>query len=245
MKNDIKVIKEWVQNNFNFNNPDIIFNLDKCRTQRYHISLKGISGIYIITHIESKKRYIGSTKNFMHRISQHLQHLEKGDHHSIELQNAINKYGFNTFNIRIYPINKDRDFLYDIEEVLIKVLNTFKNGYNMSEDSRTPELSEKQRLTHAQFMSKKWKGVPKTEEQKRKIGITKSIQNSGEGNPNSKLNKEKVIFIRTHVFEYTIKEFQDMFDISKNTISGIIHLRRWNYPDCIPDNYIPPKTMRK
>jgi hypothetical protein len=39
-------------------------------------------------------------------------------------------------------------------------------------------------------MSNKWKGVPKTEEQKRKIGITKSIQNSGQNNPMSKLTME-------------------------------------------------------
>lgn len=242
MENDIK---EWIKNNFNFRNPDIIFNLEKCRTQRYHIQLKGVSGIYIITHIESKKRYIGSTKDFMKRISEHLIHLEKGDHHSIKLQNAVNKYGFSEFNIRIYPINKDRNFLYDVEEILIKVLNTFKEGYNMSEKSRTPELSEEQRLKHSKFMSNKWKGVPKTEEQKRKIGITKSIQNSGEGNPNSKLDKQKVLFIREHVLEYTGKEFQEMFNIAKGTLGSIVHLRSWNYPECIPENYIPPKSLRK
>ena len=38
-----------------------------------------------------------------------------------------------------------------------------------------------------------------SEEHKRKVGIAKSIQNSGEGNPKSKLTKDDVLFIRNNV----------------------------------------------
>lgn len=101
-----------------------------------------MSGIYIITNLENKKQYIGSTKNLQYRITEHLYKLETDKHHSKHLQNAVNKYGFSNFNIRIFVINKDRDFLYDIEEMLISTFDTYKNRYNMSLDTRTPRLSE-------------------------------------------------------------------------------------------------------
>lgn len=58
MTNEYETIKEWVGNNFMFNLPDAIYNLDACLRSRLHITFKGISGIYIITD----KVYIGSTK---------------------------------------------------------------------------------------------------------------------------------------------------------------------------------------
>jgi hypothetical protein len=44
--------------------------------------------------------------------------------------------------------------------------------------------------------------------------------------------------------EYTGKEFRDMFGISKSTLGGIVHLRTWKYKECIPDNYIPPHSLK-
>lgn len=84
----------------------------------------------------------------------------------------------------------------------------------------------------------------KTEEHKRKVGIAKSIQNSGEGNPQSKLTKDNVLFIRNNISQYTCNEFCAMFKVKKNAIRNIVHLRSWNYEDCIPDNYVPPKRMK-
>lgn len=109
MTNEYETIKEWVGNNFMFNLPDAIYNLDACLRSRLHITFKGISGIYIITD----KVYIGSTKNIMKRISEHLHMLEQGTHHSTKLQNSTNKYLYKNFEVRIYPCNVDRDFLYD------------------------------------------------------------------------------------------------------------------------------------
>lgn len=54
MTNEYETIKEWVGNNFMFNLPDAIYNLDACLRSRLHITFKGISGIYII-HLRSWK----------------------------------------------------------------------------------------------------------------------------------------------------------------------------------------------
>lgn len=51
MTNEYETIKEWVGNNFMFNLPDAIYNLDACLRSRLHITFKGISGIYIIRNI--------------------------------------------------------------------------------------------------------------------------------------------------------------------------------------------------
>lgn len=178
MTNEYETIKEWVGNNFMFNLPDAIYNLDACLRSRLHITFKGISGIYIITD----KVYIGST----------------------------NKYLYKNFEVRIYPCNVDRDFLYDVEEYLIQEYDSYTNGYNMSE------------------------------EHKRKVGEIKSIQN-----PNKKLSREDVLFIRSNSTKYTCEEFCTMFNMTKTPIRNIIHLRSWKYEDCIPEGYVPPKSMKR
>ena len=103
MTNEYETIKEWVGNNFMFNLPYAIYNLDACLRSRLHVTFKGVSGIYIIRNLITDKVYIGSTKNIMKRISEHLYMLEQGTHHSTKLQNSTNKYLYKNFEVRIYP----------------------------------------------------------------------------------------------------------------------------------------------
>lgn len=53
--------------------------------------------IYAITHVESGRRYIGSTVNVTERWIRHKSHLKHNKHHCNYLQNAWNKYGKDTF----------------------------------------------------------------------------------------------------------------------------------------------------
>lgn len=60
------------------------------------------TGVYIIENKTNGKSYIGSTKkSFKHRIGNHMLNLRKNRHHSIKLQRAFNKYGEESFSIRI------------------------------------------------------------------------------------------------------------------------------------------------
>lgn len=246
MTNECETIKEWVGNNFMFNLPDAIYNLDACLRSRLHITFKGISGIYIIRNLITDKVYIGSTKNIMKRISEHLHMLEQGTHHSTKLQNSTNKYLYKNFEVRIYPCNVDRDFLYDVEEYLIQEYDSYTNGYNMSEDSRCKNYwTEEERREIGDRLRKCNLGKRCSEEHKRKVGEIKSIQNSGEGNPNKKLSREDVLFIRSNSTKYTCEEFCTMFNMTKTPIRNIIHLRSWKYEDCIPEGYVPPKSMKR
>ena len=246
MTYDYELVNEWIDNNFMFNLPDAIYNLDACVRDRLHVTFKEVTGIYVIRNIVDGKLYVGSTKNIMKRISEHLRLLDEDAHHSSKLQNAINKYSFKGFELRIYPINKDREFLYDIEELLIHRYDSYANGYNMSEDSRCKSSwSEEEKLEIGNRMRQCNLGKKCSEEHKRKVGLAKSIQNSGSGNPNSKLTKQDILFMRSNASAYTCEEFHNMFDISKCTVRHIIHLRSWNYPDCIPEGYVLPKSMKK
>lgn len=105
MTNEYETIKEWVGNNFMFNLPDAIYNLDACLRSRLHITFKGISGIYIIRNLITDK------------------------------------------------------------------------GSNST--------------------------------------------------------------------KYTCEEFCTMFNMTKTPIRNIIHLRSWKYEDCIPEGYVPPKSMKR
>lgn len=244
MKNNIVEIEKWVNTNFNINNPTVSFNLQDASVERQFIKVGKVSGIYIFKNIINNKMYIGSTNKMSNRISTHLQMLTYKKHHSVKLQRAINKYSQFNFQLQIYIYyNLDRDFLYDIEEYLITTLDSYKNGYNMVINSRS-HLDKKYSSEVKEKMSQSRKNIKCTEEHKKKIGITKSIQNSGEGNPNTHLTKENVLFIRNHVLDYSCDEFCEMFGIGRSAVRSIIHLRSWLYKECIPDNYIEPKETK-
>lgn len=208
MKNDIKIIEKWIDENFNYDRPIGILNLNEALNNKSFKIFGNINGIYIIRNLINNKKYIGSTSEMSNRINRHLYDLFNKIHHSIKLQNSINEYKFDNFEIRIYSILNipDREFLFDIEEFLIKTYNTVKEGFNMILDSR-------------EYLY-------------------------GENKPNSILNNEAVLFIRNNINKYYIEEFAEMFGVTKNVISGVIHLRSWNYLECIPNNYNPPKSVR-
>lgn len=208
MKNNIKIVETWINNNFNYEHPIGILNLNETFNSKSFKVYGNINGIYIIRNLIDDKKYIGSTSEMSKRINRHLYDLFKNIHHSIKLQDSVNKYKLDNFELRIYPISNidDREFLFDIEEFLIRKYDSVKNGFNMLVDSR-------------EYLY-------------------------GENKPNSILNNESVLFIRNNINKYYIEEFADMFGVTKNVISGVIHLRSWNYPECIPEDYDPPKSVK-
>lgn len=68
-------------------------------------------GIYEIVNKDTGKRYIGSSKQIEKRWEQHLQALEKGEHHSILLQRAWNKYGKECFEFIVKEECKEEELL--------------------------------------------------------------------------------------------------------------------------------------
>lgn len=89
---------------------------------------------YSITNTLNNKKYCGITKDPTVRWQKHRRELKNNCHHSIKLQNAVNKYGLDNFSFQIVE-EKEFDciteaFLY--EEIFIKNNDSYLNGYNMT-----------------------------------------------------------------------------------------------------------------
>lgn len=66
-----------------------------------------LPGVYGIFHTHSGKVYVGSAKNLQGRERAHWLALRKGDHNSILLQRAYNKYGRDCFELRILELTPE------------------------------------------------------------------------------------------------------------------------------------------
>lgn len=96
------------------------------------------SGIYKITNVETGKIYIGSTKCFEKRRSEHFGNLKNNRHHSRYLQNSYNKHGEGAFVFEIIEVCENEVLLERELYYLNKLLKAnennhyfYKLGYNV------------------------------------------------------------------------------------------------------------------
>lgn len=87
-------------------------------------------GIYVITNIESGRKYIGSAVDIKNRWSVHLCHLNSGKHHSKKLQRAWDKYGSELFSFSVLERVNDVNLLIEREQFYIDQLTCIKSSYN-------------------------------------------------------------------------------------------------------------------
>jgi group I intron endonuclease len=85
------------------------------------------TGIYQIKNTTNNKCYIGSALNITKRWREHKHHLIKGNHHSIYLQNAFNKYGVYTFEYSVILYCSKEDLLFYEQ----RAIDTYKPEYNI------------------------------------------------------------------------------------------------------------------
>ena len=93
--------------------------------------------IYSIFNKVSRKHYIGSTwvKNSKGRLKEHFGELGRNTHHSPKLQNSWNKHGKEAFEHFVIEKNEgNKEFRFSRESFWIKVFNSYKNGYNCTEE---------------------------------------------------------------------------------------------------------------
>ena len=96
--------------------------------------------IYCIKNMITSDLYVGSTSNFPKRKSTHIRSLLKGNHHSIKLQRAVNKYGINNFVFLILETD------IKIEELLVTENQYFyklKPKYNIAASALAPMTGRK------------------------------------------------------------------------------------------------------
>lgn len=128
-------------------------------------------GVYEIRHVESGKRYIGSSIHVKKRLKAHRKMLRNGNHHSPHLQNAWNLYGKDAFQFSVLE-ECSKKILLEVEQRWLDETKVYlpENGYNISRDA----IAVMTGRTH-------------TEETKRKISEAKALYY--EDNPGSMLGR--------------------------------------------------------
>lgn len=132
-----------------------------------------MEGIYCIEHIESGRKYYGSSMNVIKRLKQHRTDLVKQKHHNIQLQRAIDKHGISNFKFYLIEETQfnNRPLLLKLEQ---NYLDKNSNGYNMAPANGGDILSmhpdkilirERIKESHKQTLS-----VLSTNERKLKFG---------------------------------------------------------------------------
>ncbi|MBH8608930.1 GIY-YIG nuclease family protein [Thermoactinomyces sp. CICC 10521] len=96
-------------------------------------------GIYAIENIITKECYVGQSKNIVIRYQQHINMLEKGEHHSHKLQNAFNHMGIQSFALKILELC-DEDQLDIKEQEWINRLNSIEAGYNVKSNGMIDQI---------------------------------------------------------------------------------------------------------
>lgn len=110
---------------------------------------KVISGIYTITNKVNNKIYLGESSNVNRRLNNHKVSLLSNRHENEHLQNAVNKYGIDSFTFEILE-ECDEKFLKSQENYWANVLNVHSRdfGYNIlncSPEGRTKVYSKELR----------------------------------------------------------------------------------------------------
>lgn len=147
------------------------------------------TGIYKITNVITGKVYIGSTTNFKNRWSSHICRLKNNTHHSIKLQNSVNKHNIENFKFEVLE-ECAKELLIEREQYWINEFDSFNNGYNSrpNADGRG-EINEITR----QKLSFVHTGKKMSEESKKKMSNSKKGRKLSEETKNklSQINKGK------------------------------------------------------
>ena len=149
----------------------------------YKRSLKKVSGVYRIRNLANNKFYIGSTNDLYKRFIQHKIQLERGEHHSIYLQRAFNKYGTSQFIMEILLLCKQEYLLYYEQQLIYELAPNYNmnkkatsnRGYKWSMESR-------QRASIAQLGNQNALGHRLSEEQKQSMSASRKGKGIGRQN---------------------------------------------------------------
>lgn len=145
-----------------------------------------IGYIYKITNLINNKSYIGQTieKNPFVRINYHFKKYDKQK----LVYNSANKYGIDNFKKEIIFIVFDKKDLNFYEEYFIEYFNTIKpNGFNIMAGGQKHKMTDEIRKKIGNSMKGLLKGIPKSEEHKKNM----SLSRKGFTSPNRLLAAKK------------------------------------------------------
>ena len=173
------------------------------------------TGVYQIRNLHNDKRYIGSSTNLTKRAWTHFNDLKHGQHHSIPLQRAYEKYGHESlsFEVMILCDREDLQYLeqgcldnlgpeYNIATEVGKVPppkkgvpqpwhrgNTYAKG-NTSRLGKPHTREAREKISKAKMGNKSRTGMKHSEETKRRISISITNWHQDRGNDGGKSSRK-------------------------------------------------------
>ena len=168
------------------------------------------TGIYCITNIVNKKKYVGQSVDIERRWHEHIVSLKGGRHHSQHLQSSWDKYGESSFSFSILE-ECPTDMLEQQERYWMELLGTLSelHGYNLREAGPHGRFTEKSRIK----LSKSLMGVF-----------------AGEKNPSSKISESDAIkVIDLLMSSIPIKKIMETTGLPYKTIYHIKKKDTWRY----------------
>lgn len=140
-------------------------------------------GVYMIKNNINDKMYIGSSVDIMSRYKYgHLYRLRSNKHYNPKLQNAFNKYGESYFELHIIELCDVEELMRKEKDYILK-FNSHKIGYNITEETDSPNRGKKLTEEHKRKIGLKHKNKIITKEQREKISATLTGRYGGENNP--------------------------------------------------------------
>lgn len=111
-----------------------------------------MTGIYLITNIETNKQYVGKSKDIERRWKQHMNNLNCNEHHNKELQEDWIKYGQDKFTFKILESCSEK-LLSNREKHWIDIFNAREYGYNYDSRNNTKSTyNNKNSINHKKFI---------------------------------------------------------------------------------------------
>jgi group I intron endonuclease len=188
------------------------------------------AGIYKLTCIDTGKIYVGKTVNFRDRFSYHKNCGNKS-YGKCHFQNAIRKYGWDSFSVEILEIftdftkSKDNTYLLERESYYIELLNSTDptKGYNICKHSNdrtgVPHTEEAKEKMRQAAINREYS--EKEKERLRTINIGRTLTNE---------HKEKIKQGNTGKFvsEETRKKLSDLHKGKAKSREHIEKVRKSN-----------------
>lgn len=138
-------------------------------------------GIYQILNLINNKCYIGQSVDIKNRIYNHFGNLRANIHHNSHLQSSFNKYGEEHFKVNILfstELEIATEDLNILEETLIRIYNSFHEGYNMNSGGDNKEISDETRKKFSEACKKQElykKAKSYVESKKKPVRVTNKI----------------------------------------------------------------------
>lgn len=108
----------------------------------YNDTNKYLAGIYCIINSIDDRIYIGSTKCFKRRFTEHLADFAENTHSNKHLLNFVNKYGVDTLTFKVVEI-LDFDVLLIREQWYLDNVINFKKDFNICRIAGSPPPTNK------------------------------------------------------------------------------------------------------